>query len=136
MERVEAWAAMRHSGLIERRVLVVEDELLVAMELERLLRQAGCTVLGPVPSIERALALIRADPPEVGLLDVNLGGRRVTPVAEALAARGLPFILVTSHAPAALGAPILAGAPLVGKPFTRQALVRALSTALGRVNEA
>ena len=108
----------------------------MAMELERLLRQAGCTVLGPVPSVERALALIRADPPEVGLLDVNLGGRRVTPAAEALAARGLPFILVTSHAPAALGAPILAGAPLVGKPFTRHKLVRALHAALGRVNEA
>jgi CheY-like chemotaxis protein len=122
--------------LIGRRVLIAEDELLVAMELERLLREAGCTVLGPVPTVDRALALIRADPPEIALLDVNLGGRRVTPVAEALAARGLPFILVTSYAPGTLGAPILDGVPMVGKPFTRQALVRALSAALGRVNEA
>jgi CheY-like chemotaxis protein len=127
---------MRHPGLIERRVLVVEDELLVAMELERLLREAGCAVLGPAPSVGRALALIRADPPDIGLLDVNLGGHWVTPVAEALAARGLPFVLVTSYAPAALGEPILDGAPLVGKPFTRPALVRALHGALGRMNEA
>ena len=127
---------MRLPGLIDRRVLIVEDELLVAIELERLLREAGCCVLGPAPTVDRALALIRADPPDLGLLDVNLGGRWVTPVAEALAARGLPFVLVTSYEPAALGAPILAEAPLVGKPFTRPALVRALSAALGRVNEA
>ena len=127
---------MRLPGLIDRRVLIVEDELLVAMELERLLRDAGCTILGPAPTVDRALALIRADPPDLGLLDVNLGGRWVTPVAEALAARGLPFVLVTSYEPGALGAPLLAEAPLVGKPFTRPALVRALSAALGRVSAA
>lgn len=69
------------------RVLVVEDELLVAMEMEEALAQMGCVVLEPAPSVARALALLERKTPDLALLDVNLGRERSTPVAEALLAR-------------------------------------------------
>ena len=67
-----------------RRILVVEDEFRLAMELEALLERHGCLVLGPVPTVDRALAMLDGEPPELVLLDVNLKGERATPVAAAL----------------------------------------------------
>ena len=72
-----------------RRVLVAEDEWLTARELETTLRDAGYEVLGPAPSVPAAMRILATqDPPDVALLDVNLRGEAVTPLAEALAARG------------------------------------------------
>ena len=65
-------------------VLVVEDEFLLAMELEALLEQRGCRVLGPVATIDQALAVLARHRPAVAVLDVNLRGKRATPVAAAL----------------------------------------------------
>lgn len=111
------------------KVLVVEDELLAAMELEHLLAQEGCTVLGPVPSVERALRLIEADEPDAALLDVNLGGRQVTPVAEELKSRGIPFILVTGYTRTELQEPVLREAARLGKPVGERDLVREMTRA-------
>lgn len=80
------------------RLLVVEDEALVAMLIEDALRDLGCVVVGPVGNVAQALALLERDTVEGALLDVNLGGaERSYPVADALAARGLPFIFVTGY---------------------------------------
>ena len=71
------------------------------MELEALLERRGCTVLGPVPTVGQALALLDGEPPDVALLDVNLKGERATPVAAALIDRGVPFVLITGYSASA-----------------------------------
>ena len=80
-----------------RRVLVVEDELLVAMELDSVLRVQGCTVLGPTATVERAVVLIVEGQPDVALVDLNLGGQSALPIAAVLNARGVPFLVVSGY---------------------------------------
>jgi len=109
------------------RVLVVEDNFLLAMEIEDLLARQGCAVLGPVGTIEHALALLeREAPPDVAVLDVDLQGRVVTPVAAALRARVVPYLLVTGYADLQLGDPELQGRPRLDKPVSESELLRAL----------
>jgi DNA-binding NtrC family response regulator len=110
-----------------RRVLVIEDEMLVAMEYEGLLQRQGCTVLGPAPTVDRALALLAHDRPDAALLDLNLNGEPATAVAVALKARGVPFVLVTGYGEVQSSEPELQGAPRVDKPVNHQELVRALA---------
>ena len=121
--------SLRSGGpaLAARRVLVVEDEWLIAAQVARALE--GAVVLGPAGSVGRVLALLAdgSPPPDAALLDVNLGGEPVTPVALALAGRGVPFALVTAYAAAGLDGPLLRAAPRVGKPFTAAGLVRAVA---------
>ena len=123
-------ARVRSGGgpvLAARRVLVVEDEWLIAAQIGGVLEEAGAVVLGPAHSVEEALALLRdGAPPDAALLDVNLRGEAVTPVALALAGRGVPFALVTAYAAEGLDGPLRA-APRVGKPFTAAGLVRAVA---------
>ena len=109
-------------------VLVVEDEFLIAMDLEHTLRWHGWRVLGPAPTVGEALRLLDGGArPDAALLDVNLGGEPVTPVAQALAGLGVPFALVTAYAADGLDGPLLRAAPRVGKPFTAAGLVRAVA---------
>jgi DNA-binding response OmpR family regulator len=111
-------------------VLLVEDEFLIAMDLEHLLRQHGYRVLGPAATVAAALRLLDGEEPDVALLDVNLRGEMVTPVAEALRARGMPFVLASAYDGAQLEAMNLAGAPNVGKPTDARRLLAALAQAL------
>src|SRR4051812_36415564 len=86
------------------RVLVVEDETLIAMMIEDLLADMGCIVVGAAATIAQALALL-ADPAfqiDGALLDVNLGGEKVFPVADALAQRAIPFVFATGYGKDAL----------------------------------
>ena len=100
-----------------RLVLVVEDEVLVAMDLELLLHQHGWRVLGPAATVAEALQLLAGQMPDAALLDVNLQGELVTPVAEQLRARGVPFVVVSAYPSPGRMAAALAGAPAVGKPI-------------------
>ena len=118
------------SPLRGRRILIVEDEMLIAMEIEDLLRRQGCIVLGPAPDARRAMALLDRERPDAVLLDLNLKGEPATPVAAALSARGLPFVLVTGYGKARSREPALRDAPRVDKPVDPQALVRALAQVL------
>lgn len=111
-------------------VLVVEDEVLIAMDLERLLGRHGFRVLGPAATVAGALRLLDGAPPDVALLDVNLRGEMVTPVAEALRARGIPFVLASACDAAQLTVEVLAGAPNVGKPVNMRRLLAALARAV------
>ncbi len=81
-----------------RQILVVEDEYYLAIDLEQMLSDLGVGVVGPVPSVKAALALMDATPRLDGaILDVNLGGEQVFPVADRLSARGVPFLFATGY---------------------------------------
>jgi len=80
------------------RILVVEDEFLLAEDMRYELEDAGAIVLGPEPSVALGLARIAAEPRiDAAVLDVNLGGERVFPIADALAAKQVPFIFVSGY---------------------------------------
>ncbi|RSV35852.1 response regulator [Sphingomonas sp. ABOLE] len=85
------------------RVLVIEDEFLLADELADALRDAGATVLGPVGTVQHAIDLIRAEARiDCAVVDVNLGGEMVFPAAELLQTRGIPFVFTTGYDASAL----------------------------------
>lgn len=106
------------------RVLLVEDEGLVAMMLEDLLQDLGCEIAGSLASVEAALNWIGdGGAADLALLDVNLSGKPVFPVAEALKAQGTPFAFVTGYGEG--HDPRFKDAPVLGKPI-RQELLEAL----------
>lgn len=83
--------------VLGRSVLLVEDELLVALDIEQVLKTAGFRVLGPVSSVTSALALLKTEKPDAAILDLNLRGELVTPVARRLREMGVPFVLSTAY---------------------------------------
>ena len=112
-------------------VLVVEDEFLIAMDLEAMLKEHGWHLLGPAATVAKALALLEVGKmPDVALLDVNLRGETVVPVAEVLRERGVPIVLASAYDHAASMADVLAGAPNVGKPARERHLLAALKRAV------
>ena len=112
-------------------VLVVEDEFLIAMDLEAMLREHGWRVLGPAATVAKALSLLEdGEMPDVALLDVNLKGETVVPVAEVLRERGVPIVLASAYNHAASMADVLAGAPNVGKPNQERHLLATLERAV------
>ena len=114
------------------RVLIVEDELVIAMELEDLLKDLGCVSLDPAPTVKKALRALDGDRPDVALLDVNVQGERITPVAEALHERGIPFLLVSGYGSERLPEEALRGATHLRKPVDSRRLARALVEVLQR----
>jgi CheY-like chemotaxis protein len=101
-----------------RRVLVVEDEMMVAWLLEDMLADFGCAVVGPAAGVNQALAMLDAEAFDAAVLDVNLKGQKSYPVADALAARGVPFVFSTGY-----NKDILPNSyqsfPVLQKPFDR-----------------
>lgn len=86
------------SPLNGRRVLVVEDDFLLAQDVRNMLRKAGAEVVGPFPTAEAAISRIEGgEPIDFAVLDVNLGGQRGFPVADVLIERNLPFALTTGY---------------------------------------
>ena len=112
-----------------KRILVVEDEPLVAMLLEDMLGDLGFDVIGPALRLDAALGLVDAGPLDAAILDVNLGRGRSYPVAEKLAARGVPFLFATGYGSA--GADWCGAVPVLRKPFEQKALGAALANLLG-----
>jgi DNA-binding response OmpR family regulator len=107
------------------RVLVVEDEAMLSLELEAMLLDMGCVIAGTAAKLDDALRMARSSEFDVALLDVNLGGKRVDPVAEAIRARGTPIIFVTGYGKTAASGLVLA------KPYDAAALEGMLNEALG-----
>jgi DNA-binding NtrC family response regulator len=114
-----------------RRVLIVEDEMLIAMELESLLERQGCVVLGPTNTVDRALALLERERPDAVLLDLHLNGQEAIPVAAALRMQVVPFVILTGYGKIRSGAPELQNAPRLNKPVNHEQLVSVLAQALG-----
>ena len=118
-------------GLTGRRILVVEDESLVAMLLETILEDMGAIPVGAVATVDEALEVVASDPLlDAALLDVNVAGREVFPVAEALKAKGIPFVFSTGYGQGGLP-DHWRGQSTIQKPFTEDAVKAALFKALG-----
>jgi CheY-like chemotaxis protein len=89
---------MANSPLRDRRILIVEDEYLIAMSLQDALETAGSIVVGPVSSAEKAIKTIDSEPHlDAAILDVNLGGVLAYPVADLLIARKIPFVFTSGY---------------------------------------
>ncbi|WP_026191113.1 response regulator [Methylobacterium sp. WSM2598] len=116
-------------SLIGRRVLVVEDEYLIAMDMAHSLQQAGAEVVGPVPDVEQALALIEAAPLDAAVLDVNLRNEAVYVVADRLRERGAPYLFATGEVQIADRSDYRSR-PKLEKPILGTELVRAVGKLL------
>ncbi|MFC3078636.1 HWE histidine kinase domain-containing protein [Phenylobacterium terrae] len=125
-----AAAASGPADLTGSRVLIVEDAVLLALELETGLSEAGAEVIGPAYELEEAMALLDRHI-DAAVLDANLNGRSVTPVAEVLAARGVPFVFATGYGEAG-GAPSGFEAPIIRKPYDVTQVASAVAQLLRR----
>ena len=121
--------------LTGKRILIVEDEPLIAMALSDDLADLGCGVVGPAHTLAHAQALIVSESFDGALLDGNLSGARVDEIAAALTQKGAPFAFVTGYGREALPAGFR-HAPVVEKPFTRAQIADALATLFGRAGAA
>lgn len=111
------------------RVLVLEDESLIAMMIEDMLQELGCSVAGSAATVEGAIKLIQKGDFDFALLDMNLGGRPAEKVAEALIAGGVPFAFATGYGQQGLPSH-LQGQPVLQKPFLRLELEKVLRNTL------
>lgn len=113
------------------RILIVEDEAMVAMMIEDMLTDLGCTVVGVAASVAEALALADDEALELdgAVLDVNLGGEKVFPVATRLRSRGVPFVFSTGYGRAAITSEF-ARDPVLAKPYGPATLQDGLAQAL------
>jgi CheY-like chemotaxis protein len=119
-------------GVAGRRLLVVEDEYLIASDLASWLEEQGAQVLGPVPSVDDALALLDTELlPDAAVLDINLGDEQVFPVADALRAAAVPFVFLSGY-DARLIPDHYGDVRRCAKPLDRPRLLRALAETLER----
>jgi CheY-like chemotaxis protein len=89
---------LANSALRDRRILIVEDEYLIALSLADGLESVGSVIVGPAPSVDKAIRHIESEPHiDVAVLDVNLGGERSFAVADMLVARKIPFIFTSGY---------------------------------------
>ncbi len=124
-------ASAGRTGSVEgMKVIIVEDAILLAMELEAGLQEAGVEVVGCAALVDEAMAMVDR-PMDAAVLDCNLNGESVIPVAEALAARGVPFLFATGYGESR-GAPEGFDAPIIRKPYDVAQITTALAEITGR----
>lgn len=112
--------------LVGMRILVVDDETVIALDLEQIVRDAGAEVAGPAFDVSEALELARAGPLSAALLDVRLCGQLVTPVAAVLAERGVPFVFYSGQIGAEAILQDWPGSAFVSKPAPARLIVTML----------
>jgi CheY-like chemotaxis protein len=110
----------------KRRVLVVEDEMLIGMLLEDMLTDLGHEVAAVVPRLKDAMAAVDHETYDLAILDVHLHGESAFPVAEALIAKGIPFVFATGYGERGLPESYR-GRPVLQKPFAKDDLERVLT---------
>ncbi len=119
------------SHIFGRTVLVVEDELLVAQDIESTLVAAGLRVMGPAASVQTALQFLKGGTPDAAILDLNLRGELVTPVAQELRKLGVPFLLSTAYNHLRSdNASAFDGVKNIGKPLLSARFIEALGEML------
>ncbi len=120
------WTESQNGVPSKGKVLVVEDEIMIRMLLEDMLSDLGYTVAGAVGRIDEAVKLAKGGEFDLAILDVNLNGQTVSPVAEILAERGLPFVFATGYGERGLPERFR-DRPTVQKPFEQEMLSRVLA---------
>jgi len=114
-----------------QRILIVEDDTLIALDLQTLVENAGYAVIGPARSVEAATKLLEQAKPDLALLDINLGGTNSFRIADLLEAQAVPFVFVTAHSRRVIDE-VHAKRPVVEKPFLPDALLSAIHVAAPR----
>lgn len=122
--------AARPAGLAGARLLVVEDQFLLAEDIVETLTEQGAIVVGPVGQLGAALALAASEQLDAAILDVDLGGHSSSPVAEVLERRGVPYVLATAYDIAQLPR-TLQTAPRLSKPYVRRELLASVAELIG-----
>lgn len=117
--------------LAGRRVLVVEDEILILMMIENMLADLGCATVATAGTVAQAIDLIEAQNFDAAMLDMNLDGQDSRRVAEALSERGVPFLYSTGNA-ARETRGVAGDRPVLRKPFTFEEMASGLSRLLPR----
>lgn len=112
------------------RILVVEDEALIAMLIEDTLGTAGAQIAGIAANVREALRIVELGEFDLAVVDMNLAGQSSAPVASALAARRIPFLIASGYGSHPGSAP--PGTPILAKPFETDQLVRAVAKLAGR----
>lgn len=118
------------ASLAGARVLLVEDQVLIAMDAEDYLRSHGAVQVTIAPRAEAAMRQIQAERPDVAVLDVNLGDHSSAPVADMLDGLGVPFVFATGYGDSSMAPDAMRSVPVVRKPFTEAALISAIAAAL------
>jgi PAS domain S-box-containing protein len=113
-----------HSNLKGKRILVIEDEPLVSIEIEACLLEAGAAIVGPAGTVARARHLIESETFDGAFVDANLGGETTDEIATALAAKGIPFLFLTGYGRESLS-DAFRDTVVIEKPYTREQLVAA-----------
>ncbi|MBV1696784.1 MAG: response regulator [Hyphomicrobiales bacterium] len=114
-----------------KRILIVEDELMIRMLLQDMLSDLGHTLAGEAGRIDEAVALAKQGEFDVAILDVNLNGQPILPVVEILVERGLPFVFATGYGQRGVPEPYRQ-TPTLQKPFQSDALAQAIEAAAPR----
>lgn len=112
-------------SLPNRRILVVEDEVIIALAIEDMLIQIGCDVVGPAYSVSAGQKLAASEAMDAAVLDINLGGQTSDAVAQTLQSRGIPFLFSTGYGSSAVPNGF-EDRPVLQKPYTLETLGRAL----------
>jgi CheY-like chemotaxis protein len=118
-------ASRKKEPLKGLKVLVVEDQAPIALQMEDMLVDSGCEVVGPASRVGQALRLLSDNAVDAAVLDLNIAGELVYPVADALDARGLPYIFATGYSPSDV-ADRYGHRPVLQKPFSRRVFLEAI----------
>lgn len=117
------------------RILLVEDELLIAQMLRGMLEDMGCAVVGPAARVNEAMDLIETEPVDAAVLDISLNRQLSYPVADALQARGVPFLFSTAYDPDRVH-DRYGACSILQKPYRSVELERALTILLAQRDDA
>jgi DNA-binding response OmpR family regulator len=109
-----------------RRLLIVEDETLIGMLLEDMLSDLGYEVVGTAPTVQQAMDVVRGSELDAAILDVNVNGEAINPVAAFLKDRGVPFMFASGYGERGVPAEFR-GCPVLQKPFQQEELENALA---------
>ena len=118
---------MPGNSLGNRRILLVEDEVIVALGIEDMLSDLGCTVVGPAYSVEAGREIAANEQVDAAVIDINLGGAVSEPIATILAERGIPFCFSTGYGSAVVPDEFR-DRPVLQKPYTKAQLAAVLLT--------
>lgn len=128
------WGLLVNSSdrtLANRRILLAEDEGLIALDVETMLQGFGCQVVGPLSELDDILLAIQAQPLDGALLDVNLRGRQVFDILPEFIERKIPVVLTSGYDDASMFPHAFRELPRISKPFDESTLLRVCTTTLG-----